>query len=226
MHEWNVTPTEAVALQKELARRVNRSNSLPLDAIKTIAGVDASYKDQGFAVIVVMTFPELDEIERVTAARESVFPYVPGLLSFREAPIVLDAFARLRTRPDLLMCDGQGIAHPRRLGLASHLGVYLDIPSIGCAKSRLTGKYEEPGPRMGDRSPLMSRDETIGMVVRTKPRTNPLFVSIGNKIDLPTAVEIVLACLRGYRLPEPTRIADKLSRSLRSTDESAAEPPG
>lgn len=226
MHEWNVTPTEAVALQKELARRVNRSNGLPLDAIKTIAGVDASYKDQGFAVIVVMTFPELDEIERVTAARESVFPYVPGLLSFREAPIVLDAFARLRTRPDLLMCDGQGIAHPRRLGLASHLGVYLDIPSIGCAKSRLTGKYEEPGPRMGDRSPLMSRDETIGMVVRTKPRTNPLFVSIGNKIDLPTAVEIVLACLRGYRLPEPTRIADKLSRSLRSTDESAAEPPG
>ncbi|HEX6818211.1 MAG TPA: deoxyribonuclease V [Ktedonobacterales bacterium] len=226
MHEWNVTPTEAVALQKELARRVNRSNGLPLDAIKTIAGVDASYKDQGFAVIVVMTFPELEEIERVTAARESVFPYVPGLLSFREAPIVLDAFARLRTRPDLLMCDGQGIAHPRRLGLASHLGVYLDIPSIGCAKSRLTGKYEEPGPRMGDRSPLMSRDETIGMVVRTKPRTNPLFVSIGNKIDLPTAVEIVLACLRGYRLPEPTRIADKLSRSLRSTDESAAEPPG
>lgn len=226
MHEWNVTPTEAVALQKELARRVSRSNGLPLDAIKTIAGVDASYKDQGFAVIVVMTFPELDEIERVTAARESVFPYVPGLLSFREAPIVLDAFARLRTRPDLLMCDGQGIAHPRRLGLASHLGVYLDIPSIGCAKSRLTGKYEEPGPRMGDRSPLMSRDETIGMVVRTKPRTNPLFVSIGNKIDLPTAVEIVLACLRGYRLPEPTRIADKLSRSLRSTDESAAEPPG
>lgn len=226
MHEWNVTPTEAVALQKELARRVNRSNGLPLDAIKTIAGVDASYKDQGFAVIVVMTFPELDEIERVTAARESVFPYVPGLLSFREAPIVLDAFARLRIRPDLLMCDGQGIAHPRRLGLASHLGVYLDIPSIGCAKSRLTGKYEEPGPRMGDRSPLMSRDETIGMVVRTKPRTNPLFVSIGNKIDLPTAVEIVLACLRGYRLPEPTRIADKLSRSLRSTDESAAEPPG
>lgn len=226
MHEWNVTPTEAVALQKELARRVSRSNSLPLDAIKTIAGVDASYKDQGFAVIVVMTFPELEEIERVTAARESVFPYVPGLLSFREAPIVLDAFARLRTRPDLLMCDGQGIAHPRRLGLASHLGVYLDIPSIGCAKSRLTGKYEEPGPRMGDRSPLMSRDETIGMVVRTKPRTNPLFVSIGNKIDLPTAVEIVLACLRGYRLPEPTRIADKLSRSLRSTDESAAEPPG
>lgn len=226
MHEWNVTPTEAVALQKELARRVSRSNGLPLDAIKTIAGVDASYKDQGFAVIVVMTFPELEEIERVTAARESVFPYVPGLLSFREAPIVLDAFARLRIRPDLLMCDGQGIAHPRRLGLASHLGVYLDIPSIGCAKSRLTGKYEEPGPRMGDRSPLMSRDETIGMVVRTKPRTNPLFVSIGNKIDLPTAVEIVLACLRGYRLPEPTRIADKLSRSLRSTDESAAEPPG
>ena len=219
MHEWNLSPSEAIALQTELAERVSRRNMLPLDAIKTIAGVDASYKDQGFAVIVVMTFPELEVIEQATATRESVFPYVPGLLSFREAPIVLDAFARLRTRPDLLMCDGQGIAHPRRLGLASHLGVYLDIPSIGCAKSRLTGKYEEPGPRTGDRSPLTSRGETIGMVVRTKPRTNPLFVSIGNKIDLSTAVEIVLACLRGYRLPEPTRVADKLSRSLRSGDE-------
>lgn len=215
MHEWNLTPSEAIALQSELAERVVRRNSQSLEAIKTIAGVDASYKDQGFAVIVVMTFPELEVIEQATAIHESVFPYVPGLLSFREAPIVLDAFAKLRTRPDLLMCDGQGIAHPRRLGLASHLGVYLDIPSIGCAKSRLTGRYDEPGPRTGDRSPLMSRDETIGMVVRTKPRTNPLFVSIGNKVDLPMAVEIVLACLRGYRLPEPTRIADRLTHSLR-----------
>lgn len=216
MHQWNVSPSEAVALQTDLAQRVVRRNVQPLDSIKTIAGVDASYKDQGFAVIVVMTFPGLEVIEQATASRESVFPYVPGLLSFREAPIVLDAFAKLRVRPDLLMCDGQGIAHPRRLGLASHLGVYLDIPSIGCAKSRLTGRYEEPGPQMADRSPLMSRQETIGMVVRTKPRTNPLFVSIGNKVDLLTAVEIVLACLRGYRLPEPTRVADKLSHSLRA----------
>lgn len=214
MHSWDVSPTEAVALQKELAQRVSRRNSLPLDTIKTIAGVDASYKDQGFAVIVVMTFPALEVIEQATASHESVFPYVPGLLSFREAPIVLDAFARLRVKPDLLMCDGQGIAHPRRLGLASHLGVYLDIPSIGCAKSRLTGSYEEPGPHMGDRSPLMARDETIGMVVRTKPRTRPLFVSIGHKVDLSTAVDVVLACLRGYRLPEPTRQADKLTRTL------------
>lgn len=214
MHTWDVSPAEAIALQKELAQRVSRRNDLPLDAIRTIAGVDASYKDQGFAVIVVMTFPELEVIERATATHASVFPYVPGLLSFREAPIVLDAFARLQVKPDLLMCDGQGIAHPRRLGLASHLGVYLDIPSIGCAKSRLTGRYEEPGPHAGDRSPLMARDETIGMVLRTKPRTRPLFVSVGHKVDLSTAVDIVLACLRGYRLPEPTRLADKLTHSL------------
>lgn len=215
MHAWNVTPEEAIALQIELAQRVSRSNSLSLSEIETIAGIDASYKDEGFAVIVVMTFPALEVIEQATATRESVFPYVPGLLSFREAPVVLDAYAKLTRKPDLLLCDGQGIAHPRRLGLASHLGVYLDMPSVGCAKSRLTGRYEEPGPQMGDRSPLTSRNETIGMVVRSKPRTNPLFVSIGNKIDLPTAVDVVLACLRGYRLPEPTRLADKLTHSLR-----------
>lgn len=221
MHSWDVSPTEAVALQNGLRERVIRRNSFALDAIKTVAGVDASYKDRGFAVILVMSFPELEVIEQATASRESVFPYVPGLLSFREAPVVLDAFARLRMRPDLLICDGQGIAHPRRLGLASHLGVYLDMPSIGCAKSRLTGNYEEPGPQTGDTSPLTSRGETIGMVVRTKPRTRPLFVSIGHKIDLPTSVDIILACLRGYRLPEPTRLADKLTHTLTSGDHAA-----
>ena len=213
MHQWDVPVEEAIDLQRRLRSRVQRTNGFDLAAVKTIAGVDAAYTEGGRAAIVVLSFPELELIEQVTATRESVFPYVPGLLSFREGPVVVDAFAKLRTRPDLLMFDGQGYAHPRRFGLASHLGVYLDMPSIGCAKSRLTGSYEEPGPHAGDRSPLVNHGEVVGMALRTKPRTNPIFVSIGHKIDLETAVEVVLRCLRGYRLPEPTRLADKLTRA-------------
>lgn len=213
MHEWDVPVEEAVDLQQRLRARVQRTNGFDPARVKTIAGVDAAYTEGGRAAIVVLSFPELEPIEQVTATRDSVFPYVPGLLSFREGPVVVDAFAKLRTRPDLLMFDGQGYAHPRRFGLASHLGVYLDMPSIGCAKSRLTGRYDEPGQALGDRSPLLSGGEVIGMVVRTKPRTNPLFVSVGHKIDLETAVEMVLRCLRGYRMPEPTRLADKLTRA-------------
>jgi deoxyribonuclease V len=133
---------------------------------------------------------------------------VPGLLSFRELPVVLDALAKLRTDPDVLMLDGQGIAHPRRLGLASHLGVYLDRPTVGCAKSRLTGSHAEVGPAAGDSAPLVDRGETIGTVLRSKANSNPLYISVGNKLSLPSAVEIVRRCLRGYRLPEPTRMAD------------------
>lgn len=213
MHQWDVPVEEAIDLQRRLRSRVQRTNGFDLAAVKTIAGVDAAYTEGGRAAIVVLSFPELELIEQVTATRESVFPYVPGLLSFREGPVVVDAFAKLRTRPDLLMFDGQGYAHPRRFGLASHLGVYLDMPSIGCAKSRLTGSYEEPGPHAGDRSPLVNHGEVVGMALRTKPRTNPIFVSIGHKIDLETAVEVVLRCLRGYRLPEPTRLADTLTRA-------------
>ncbi len=211
MHEWEVTPQQAVEIQRRLRPLVRRENALALDGIRTVAGVDAAYKDGARAAVVLLSFPSLELLERVTAFRAETFPYVPGLLSFREAPVVLDALARLAAPPDLLMCDGQGIAHPRRLGLASHLGVYLDMPSIGCAKSRLVGSYDEPGPNAGDRSPLVHRGELVGMVVRTKPRTNPVFVSIGHKVDLETAVEVVLRCLRGYRLPEPTRLADKLT---------------
>ncbi len=211
MHEWEVTPQQAVEIQRRLRPLVRRENALALDGIRTGAGVDAAYNDGARAAVVLLSFPSLELLERVTAFRAETFPYVPGLLSFREAPVVLDALARLAAPPDLLMCDGQGIAHPRRLGLASHLGVYLDMPSIGCAKSRLVGSYDEPGPNAGDRSPLVHRGELVGMVVRTKPRTNPVFVSIGHKVDLETAVEVVLRCLRGYRLPEPTRLADKLT---------------
>ncbi len=210
-HKWDVTEGEAVAIQRALAPQVQRTGSLTLDTIHTVAGIDASYKEVGRAAVVVFSFPELQIIDQALATRESVFPYVPGLLTFREGPAVEDAMQKLQVRPDVLIFDGQGIAHPRRMGIAAHMGVVLDMPSIGCAKSRLTGKYTDPGPNAGDRSPLYDRGEQIGVVLRSKPRTNPLFISIGNKIDLDLAVAVILRCLRGYRLPEPTRMADKIA---------------
>ncbi len=178
-----------------------------------MAGVDVSYGEVGRAAVVVLSFPGLEVLEEVAIEGAARFPYIPGLLSFREGPLALAALERVQTRPDVLMFDGQGYAHPRRLGLASHLGVYLDMPSIGVAKSRLVGTYAEPGPNIGDRSPLVHRGEVVGVALRTKPRTNPLFVSAGHKLDLETAVAVVLRSLRGYRLPEPTRLADKLTKS-------------
>lgn len=214
MHEWDVSPEEAIAIQQRLRTQVQRTNGFALESLRTVAGVDAAYREGGRAAVVVLSYPDMEPLEEEVATRETVFPYVPGLLSFREAPQVLDALEKLQTRPDLFIFDGQGYAHPRRLGLAAHLGVYLDMPSIGCAKSRLVGRYAAPGPNMGDRSPLVDHGEVIGTVLRTKPRTNPLFISVGHKIDLETAVEVVLRCLRGYRLPEPTRLADRLSKAV------------
>jgi deoxyribonuclease V len=210
-HPWDVSVEEAIAIQQRLRPLIQESQSIALDQVRTVAGVDASYRDVGQAAIVVFSFPALEIVDQATATRESVFPYVPGLLSFREGPVVLDAMEKLRVQPDLLIFDGQGYAHPRRFGLACHLGLYLDRPSIGCAKTRLIGTYQAPGPNKGDCSPLLDEGETIGMVVRTRPHTNPLFVSVGYKIDLPTAVEAVLRCVRGYRLPETTRAADHLA---------------
>jgi deoxyribonuclease V len=158
-------------------------------------------------VIVVLSYPDLATIEVATAERPVSFPYVPGLLSFREAPAVLAAAESLRNEPDLIIVDGQGIAHPRRFGIAAHLGLLLDRPTIGCAKSRLVGRHDPVGPQAGDSAVLRDGGDEIGMVLRTKAGSNPLFVSIGNKIDLPTAVRFVLATGRGYRLPEPTRRA-------------------
>lgn len=212
MHSWDVSISEAIAIQQKLRSQVLITHGVTLATLKTIAGVDAAYRDEARAAIVVLTFPELEVIETAVATRTSTFPYVPGLLSFREVPVVLDAMEKLRVRPDLLMCDGQGYAHPRRLGLASHLGVYLDMPSVGCAKSRLIGSYNEPEPDQGSVSPLEDRGEIIGMVLRSKIGTRPLFISSGHRVDLPTAVELVMRCLCGYRLPEPTRLADKLSK--------------
>jgi len=211
LHRWDLSAEEAIALQRELRGRLDDAPPVALDAIRTVAGVDASYRDLARAAVVVFSFPALEVVESAVGEAETTFPYVPGLLSFREAPAVLAAMEKLRVRPDLLMFDGQGIAHPRRFGIAAHLGLYLETPSIGCAKSRLTGSYEEPGPDSGDSSPLTHRGEVIGTVLRTKPRANPLFISVGYRIELATAVEVVRRCLRGYRLPEPTRAAHHLA---------------
>ncbi len=204
LHRWDVTPAEAVALQKELADRLVIENRF--GEIRTVAGVDMGIRDDtARAAVVVLSFPELAVIDYAVAEQPVPFPYIPGLLTFREGPVVLDAMDRLSTTPDLLIFDGQGIAHPRRLGIASHMGLILDIPSIGCAKSRLCGHYEEPDEEKGSQSPLIYYRKTIGMVVRTRTRVKPVYVSPGHRVDLPTAVDYVLACCTRYRLPETTR---------------------
>ncbi len=208
LHEWNLGIPEAIALQKQLAPRVSREGS-PED-VRYIAGVDISVRRNekvASAGIVVLDYPELTISEICTACSEVVFPYLPGLLSFRELPLLLEAFEKLRTTPDLVIVDGQGIAHPRRFGLASHLGLFLDVPAIGCAKSRLCGDYPEPPENPGDYVYLTDKTETIGAVLRTKSRVKPLFISPGHRINVENAVKWIMNCCRGYRLPEPARLA-------------------
>ena len=180
--------------------------------IETVAGIDVGMKgDMVRAAIVVLNFPQLDVAAQSTAARRTTCPYIPGLLSFREGPVILDALDRLDRKPDLLIFDGQGIAHPCRLGIASHIGLLSDCPSIGCAKSRLCGQYQEPDVERGSHVPLMDHGETIGAIVRTRTGVKPVFVSIGHRVDLQTCIDVVLACCKGYRLPETTRKAHRLA---------------
>jgi deoxyribonuclease V len=212
---WPKNAKEAVAIQNSLRSKVKTTNDL--GKIKIIAGIDCSYdikNNLSKAVIVVMDIDTLKPIETVVAEMETDFPYIPGLLSFREIPVILRAFEKLKTTPDLLMVDGQGIAHPRRLGIAAHLGVLTDLPSIGVAKSRLIGHYQEPNLNKGDMSALIDKEEMIGTVLRSKDKVKPLFISAGHKIDNDTSVKLVQRCLTKYRLPEPTRIADKISKQI------------
>lgn len=204
-HRWDVTADEAIAVQHRLAARVERTPRL--GEVRTIAGVDMSAKDVARAAVVLLSYPELETLEIARAERPLVFPYVPGLLSFREGPAVLAAFEALSCWPDLVMFDGQGIAHPRRLGIGAHIGVLLDLPSLGVAKSILTGRGAEPGPEPGDWSELRAKDEVIGAALRTRAKVKPVYISLGHRLDLPTALHWVLATCRGYRLPEPTRRA-------------------
>lgn len=217
LHSWKLPPDQAAALQLALSHQVKLANQVP-EHIGRVAGVDVSCRRSGgvfHAAVVVLDYATMEILESATASAESDFPYIPGLLSFRELPVLLQAFRRLTRVPDVILVDGQGVAHPRRLGLASHLGLWLDLPTIGCAKSRLCGQGEPPGPARGAWTPLEDCGETVGRVLRTKDRVRPLFVSPGHKIDLPRASDIVLWCSRGYRLPEPTRQAHLLSNRIR-----------
>ena len=215
LHAWNLEPHEAIVLQGELAKRIVREDQL--EPVHLVAGVDMAINENNGmarAAVVLLTFPELEVIERHIYEEPIRMPYIPGLLSFREAPCVLDAFKKLSQQPQLVLVDGAGIAHPRRIGIASHLGLWLNLPTIGCAKSILTGTYKkaELSEEAGSWVPITYKGETIGAAVRTRTRVNPMIISLGHRISLETSVKFVLACGRGYRLPEPTRLADKLSK--------------
>lgn len=211
LHNWNLTPEEATRVQKDLRNRL----VLIWDEhpVATVAGVDVSIKPEtARAAIVVLRYPELTPVEAVTADAPLVFPYIPGLLSFREGPAVLAAWSQLQNKPDLLMFDGQGIAHPRGIGIAAQMGLWLERPTIGVAKSRLYGRHAEVGPQRGDQADLIDKNgNVIGAVLRAREKTNPLYISPGHLMDVQHAVEFVMACSAGYRLPEPTRWAHKVA---------------
>jgi deoxyribonuclease V len=211
-HPWPTMIEEARALQQRLRSAVIVDDQLP--DIDTVAGVDVGFEADGTitrAAVVVLTFPELVVCDQAIARQPTRFPYVPGFLSFREAPAVLDALAQIRTRPDLVLCDGQGLAHPRRFGIACHLGVLTGLPTIGVAKSLLVGTHAAVDDTRGAWQPLMHRGELIGAALRTRPGTKPLYISVGHRISLPTAIAYVLRCAPKYRLPETTRQAHKLA---------------
>lgn len=211
LHNWDLTPQEATLVQKELRARLNlRWDNRP---VATIGGVDISIQTEfARAAIVVIRYPNLAPVEAVVADAPLVFPYIPGLLAFREGPAVLAAWAKIKNKPDLLMFDGQGIAHPRGIGIASQMGLWLERPTIGVAKSRLYGLHAEVGPERGAQADLLDKNTNlIGAVLRTRERTNPLYVSPGHLIDVEHAVAFVRACCTTYRLPEPTRWAHKIA---------------
>lgn len=209
-HPWNLPPDEAQKLQRELSSRVIKEKTF--ESLRLVAGVDVGFKgDEAIAAVVVLRYPQMEVVETATAVVPVEFPYIPGLLAFREGPAAVAALSKLRHEPELLIFDGQGLAHPRRMGIATHIGLIFDRSSIGCAKSRLFGTHHEPGPRKGSYVHLYDGDEVIGAVVRTRDNVSPVYVSIGHRIDLDSAIEIVLNCCKGYRLPEPIRLAHQLA---------------
>lgn len=234
LHAWDLTPTEAVELQKKLRAQV-RVEPLSGD-VRLVAGCDISFNkfsDIVYAGVVVLRLSDLEIVDRATAITRIKFPYIPGLLSFRETPALLEAWQNLNTSPDVVMLDGQGLAHPRRFGIACHFGLITERPTLGCAKTVLVGKYDEPGERAGSYSLMTHKGETIGAALRTKDRVAPVYISVGNKIDLPGAISLALRCVKGYagqsdslfesgpeskskyRIPEPTRQAHLLVNEIR-----------
>jgi deoxyribonuclease V len=210
LHPWDVSPAEAMAIQQRL--RDKASQEISFAQVRTVAGVDVSVKDDiAKAAVVVLDYPNLTPLDQSTAEQSVQFPYIPGLLAFREGPVVLRALEKLVTEPDLFIFDAQGLAHPRRMGLATHMGLIIDRPSIGCAKSRLCGTHHQPGPKRGAYTHLHDGNEIIGAVVRSRSEGQPVYVSIGHKINLKTAIDYILNCCKGYRLPETTRWAHKVA---------------
>ena len=210
LHPWNVTVKQAIAIQQRLRGKIIKEDRT--GKINYVAGVDVGFEDKGKitrAAIVVLDFPSLALRETSVARLPTSFPYVPGLLSFRELPAVLKACTRIEQAPDLILCDGQGIAHPRRIGIASHLGLLTNLPSIGVGKSRLTGTHNEVGVTKGAWTPLLDQNEVIGAVLRTRTGVNPVYISIGHKVSLEVAIEYVLACTTTFKLPETTRMAHR-----------------
>lgn len=212
LHPWKVSPQQAKAIQNSISKKL--ISEWDERSVKIIAATDVSFPDSEsvLAAVAVLTYPGMKVIETKLKSSKCQFRYIPGLLAFREVPALLAALEEINTEPDVLLCDAQGIAHPRRMGLATHVGIVTDMPSIGCAKSLLYGKFEEPGIVKGQYSPLVTDSgETIGAVVRTREGVQPVFVSIGHRIDLSKAIEIVMKCSIKYRIPEPLRLAHKLA---------------
>jgi len=214
-HRWDLTPSEAIALQKELAPQIDTSTPLPLDDLQLVGGIDVSVKENvSQAAIVVLTYPALEVIERVNASIPTPFPYISGLLSFREGAVIIDALRQLKHAPDVFIVDGQGIAHPRHIGIASHIGLWIDVPTVGCGKTRLTGTHEPVPPEKGAWSPLMHHGEVIGAALRTRDNVAPVYISVGHRATLDTARELVMRCVTRYRLPEPIRAAHNAAKII------------
>lgn len=216
---WGLSPDDAEKLQLDLATRVVREDQLP-SAVRLVAGADVAYEKNGdrlFAAVVILDAITLDIVETAGASGVVAFPYVPGLFSFRELPPLCEALQRLNSSPDLIICDAQGVAHPRRFGLASHLGVLFDVPTIGCGKTCLLGSYSPPGANRGNSTPLVDRNEVVGCVLRTQTNIKPLFVSIGHRVSLDTAKAWILRLSPQYRQPEPIRQANRLANTSRAS---------
>jgi deoxyribonuclease V len=225
LHDWDVSPASARAIQARLRGEV-REEPLDAEAVATVAGTDLSFdrgSDTAFAGVVLLSLPELQAVERRGVRATTRFPYVPGLLSFRETPPLLAAWEGLRSRPDVLIVDGQGRAHPRRFGIACHLGLLLDLPTIGCAKSILVGTHGPVGEQAGDWAPLVHAGETVGAALRTRPGVTPVYISVGHRVDLPSALALVRRCLGPTRIPEPTRQAHLFVNALRRGEVEASD---
>ena len=217
LHDWNLDPKSAIALQSELASRLISDVPLPLDSVACVAGIDVSVRrSRSRAAVVVMRYPQLEVVEIACSERKTTFPYIPGLLAFREGPVILDALGKLRSEPEAFIFDGMGQIHPRRMGIAAHLGLWLRRPTLGCGKSPYIGEYAELAEAKGSSSPIRHRNEQIGVALRTRTKVKPVYVSAGHLIDLESAVRLTMALTTRYRLPAPIRAAHQAASLSRS----------